>query len=408
MFDTSYITNAGVAMLANWLEGTTLNLSAATGGTGTTQEAQIPAMTQLVNQKQTASIVQVQRESGKITIEVQFKGASDAYTLNQVGIWAKLGSGTDTLISVYQDADGIAIPKLSTAQEFIYTLYCIIEVSNSGNLTVTVDTSAAITLEHLNQALAEKQDIIDAEGILFGLGDGAIRTAIADEEYVTPDYIGTTGHSNDYNDLDNKPDIPNDTSQLNNDSGFITEEDISNHNEEESAHANLWLPGSYYGICETAESTATKQIGSQALHHLRTGCLITVKFKYGNTAEDPKMTIPTVSSTASITIRSKGQTSLFEEDYWEAGEYVVFLYDGSAWVLLQRFGNFIPMAQRAANNGVATLASDGKVTKNQLRPIYVVQASAPTDTSVFWIKDQVLKYYDTAANAWKNVLPTWG
>ena len=405
MWDTSYITNAGVAMLASWVEGTTMNLSAATGGTGTEQEAQIPAMTELTEEKQTARIVQVVREQGQITIEVQFTGAANAYTLNQVGIWAKLGAGTDELICVYQDADGIAIPKLSTAQEFLYTLYCIIAVSNSGELTITVDTSAAVTLEHLNQALAEKQDIIDAEGILFGLGDGDIRTAVKNVEYAHPDYIGAAGHSNSYNDLDDKPTIPSKTSQLTNDSGYITQSEVSNHNTNENAHVNLWLPGSYYGTSETNQSTATKTVTCPTLRYLRTGCILTVKFTNPNTNSSPKLYTSAQSNTP---IRSKGQASLSAEDYWKAGEYVVFLYDGSAWVLLQRFGDFIPMTQRAAVNGVATLASDGKVTKNQLRPIYYVQASAPSDTSAFWIKDQVLKYYDTATSTWKNVLPVWG
>ena len=217
--------------------------------------------------------------------------------------------------------------------------------------------------------------------------------------------MGTAGHSNSYTDLDDKPSIPTKTSDLNNDSGFITESQISSHNINEDAHRNIWLPGSFYGTSETAAGVSPKMISCQTLRYLRTGCILTVKFTNGNTFSSPKMSTSAASNTP---IRSKGQSSLSAEDYWKAGEYVVFIYDGNAWVLLQRFGDFIPMAQRAAANGVATLASDGKVTKNQLRPIYVVQASAPTDTSVFWIKDQVLKYYDTAANAWKNVLPTWG
>lgn len=70
-------------------------------------------------------------------------------------------------------------------------------------------------------------------------------------------------------------------------------------------------------------------------------------------------------------------------------------------------GAYIPLTQKAANNGVATLDSTGKVPASQLRAAFIVSASAPSDTSVLWIdSNSIMRYYSN--NAWVPIVPTWG
>lgn len=75
--------------------------------------------------------------------------------------------------------------------------------------------------------------------------------------------------------------------------------------------------------------------------------------------------------------------------------------------LTTALGDYIPLTQKAANNGVATLDSTGKVPASQLRSSFVVSASAPSDTSLLWIdSDNIMRYYYNSG--WHPIVPTWG
>ena len=80
---------------------------------------------------------------------------------------------------------------------------------------------------------------------------------------------------------------------------------------------------------------------------------------------------------------------------------------GTDYVAPSALSNYIPTSEKAANNGVATLDSTGKVPASQLRAAFVVSASAPSDTSLLWIdSNSIMRYYSN--NAWVPIVPTWG
>lgn len=185
----------------------------------------------------------------------------------------------------------------------------------------------------------------------------------------------------------------------------ISTDDISGHNIDENAHANLWIPGAYRGDCSIAAGTKAKTV-TLPKFALRRGCILVCACSTANTHASPTLN---VNSTGALPIVSYGKTSLDTTDRWVAGDWVVFQYDGTRWVLLMRLGRFIPTSEKAVANGVATLASDGKVVASQLRGGFVVQASAPSDTSVLWIdKNSRMRYYDSSSSSWKYIVPTWG
>ena len=182
--------------------------------------------------------------------------------------------------------------------------------------------------------------------------------------------------------------------------------DVESHNVDVDAHQNLWIPGAFRGNCSTKASTAAKTTTIPKFYSdgPRQGCLIVLKCTTANTALAPTLN---VNSKGAHSIVSIGKESLDAADYWKAGEWVLFQYDGAYWVLLMRLGTFIPASEKAQPNGVATLASDGKVVASQLRGGFVVSPNAPSDTSMLWIDTfSRMRYYD--GDSWEFIVPTWG
>ena len=168
MFETGVVTNAGKNLLTEWLAGKTLHIEYATGGTGTVAVEALMAQTALANEKQMLSFIRSEKIEGGIRLMVPIMAPETGYTLNQLGIWGYLaegfrsmGDGEPTLIALYQDATGITIPSLSSMPDFIYTFYCIIEMSNTGELEVTIDTSALVSVSMLIEEIYNHN--LDAE-----------------------------------------------------------------------------------------------------------------------------------------------------------------------------------------------------------------------------------------------------
>lgn len=153
---TGVVTNKGAELLAAWAEGTTLNIYAAAAGTGTVAEAAMIAQTALAGQKQAASIVSHSKADGAtgLKIQLQITAPPAGYTLNQFGIWAKVGSGEGKLLALFQNSEGIDVPSASDSPDFVYTFYGLIMISNTGSISVTVDASAVVTTATMQAAIA--------------------------------------------------------------------------------------------------------------------------------------------------------------------------------------------------------------------------------------------------------------
>ena len=171
------VTNGGKSIIASSFAGTTLNIDSAGGGTGTISEAALMSQTALVTQKQTLSIIQNESVSGGIRLKVQITAPATGYILNQLGIWASLDGGTSTLLALFQNSDGVSIPSSADMPDFIYTFFGVIEMSNEGTLTVTIDTSALISQSTMNTAITAHDEDASAHADLFA---SAVSAAAAD------------------------------------------------------------------------------------------------------------------------------------------------------------------------------------------------------------------------------------
>lgn len=161
---TGVVTNKGAELLAAWAKGTTLNIYSAAAGTGTVAEAAMIAQTALAGQKQAASIVSHSKADGAtgLKIQLQITAPSTGYTLNQFGIWAKVGSGEGKLLALFQNSEGIDVPSASDSPDFVYTFYGLIMISNTGSISVTVDASAVVTTATMQAAIAAAIEDIPA------------------------------------------------------------------------------------------------------------------------------------------------------------------------------------------------------------------------------------------------------
>ncbi len=187
---TGVVTNGGSTLLANWIAGTTLNFTGSTAGTGTVAVAALLAQTALVNQKQTASVTGYEKVSKGVKIRIQIAAPQTGYTLNQFGVWANLSGSSATLLALFQNDVGVPIPSLTDSPDFVYTFYGVIVMNNEGTFTVTIDTSAVVSIATMTSAIATavaaKQDKITISGVLKGDGAGNITAATAGSDYGLP------------------------------------------------------------------------------------------------------------------------------------------------------------------------------------------------------------------------------
>lgn len=156
------VTNAGKELLGGWLAGHTLQITRATGGSGTVREAALLAQTELVEQQQAASIVSYKTVEGGSKIKLQFPAAEAAYQLNQIGIWGNVG-GADVLLALFQNAEGVLISSRAEFPDFAYTFYAVLAIGNEAALAVTVDAEAWVTIKTLQEVLADYVKV-NAEG----------------------------------------------------------------------------------------------------------------------------------------------------------------------------------------------------------------------------------------------------
>lgn len=182
---TGVVTNKGAELLAAWAEGTTLNIYAAAAGTGTVAAAAMIAQTALAGQKQAASIVSHSKADGAtgLKIQLQITAPSTGYTLNQFGIWAKVGSGEGKLLALFQNSEGIDVPSASDSPDFVYTFYGLIMISNTGSISVTVDASAVVTTATMQAAIAAA--IADIPQPIIGTAPPTTSTVgVVGQEYI--------------------------------------------------------------------------------------------------------------------------------------------------------------------------------------------------------------------------------
>ena len=168
-WNNSLYTNVGTGMMSEVLSGATMTITKAVGGAGTTAAESLAALTDVKEQKQTLKILGIEdatdssgNDAGKrIKIQITNESVETGYILHQIGIYAKLAGGDETLLIIMQDDRGVEIPSHTENSDFSIELYGIMAISNVANIKVTVDPNAVASVKMVDQQIAQVNTKID-------------------------------------------------------------------------------------------------------------------------------------------------------------------------------------------------------------------------------------------------------
>ena len=160
MWNDAVITNQGKELLAQWPQGGTFNLDKAATGQGTVSPSLLMGQTNLVSQKQTMSIIHMEKVEGGIRVQLQLtsEGVTTGYTVNQIGIWASLSGGGSKLAAIFQDDTGLTVPTYDEMPDFVFTFYATLQMDNEGEITVSIDLSTVVTRSDFNAHLNDNEN----------------------------------------------------------------------------------------------------------------------------------------------------------------------------------------------------------------------------------------------------------
>lgn len=179
-WNNSLYTNVGTKMMSEVLSGATMTITKAVGGAGTTAAESLAALTDVKDQKQTLKILGIEdatdstgNDAGKrIKIQITNEDVETGYILHQVGIYAKLADGEETLLIIMQDDRGVEIPSHTENSDFEIELYGIMAISNVANIEVTVDPNAVASVKMVNDTKKALQD--EAQRTYLPLSGGTL------------------------------------------------------------------------------------------------------------------------------------------------------------------------------------------------------------------------------------------
>ena len=168
-WNNSLYTNVGTNMMSEVLSGATMTITKAVGGAGTTAAESLAALTDVKDQKQTLKILGIEdatdstgNDAGKrIKIQITNEDVETGYILHQVGIYAKLADGEETLLIIMQDDRGVEIPSHTENSDFEIELYGIMAISNLANISVTVDPNAVASVAMVNKEITDTKKAFD-------------------------------------------------------------------------------------------------------------------------------------------------------------------------------------------------------------------------------------------------------
>ena len=168
-WNNSLYTNVGTDMMSEVLSGATMTITKAVGGAGTTAAESLAALTDVKDQKQTLKILGIEdatdstgNDAGKrIKIQITNGDVEAGYILHQVGVYAKLTDGDETLLFIMQDDRGVEIPSHTENSDFVIELFGVMAISNIANIKVTVDPSAVASVKMVNDQVKQINTKID-------------------------------------------------------------------------------------------------------------------------------------------------------------------------------------------------------------------------------------------------------
>jgi hypothetical protein len=159
-WNEAVVTNAGVKLYTEALHGNGLEITRVTGGFSVYSAASLMIQTRTTAPEIPLAVAGVKSTASgrQITIRVDNKGAESAYTLRQVGVYAKEKgtAGNGVLLALIQDSKGVEIPANSANPEFILEFGFLLPISNECEIHVRLDPNILVTYEKMAEELEKK------------------------------------------------------------------------------------------------------------------------------------------------------------------------------------------------------------------------------------------------------------
>lgn len=163
-YNSAVITNGGQSMIAQAVAGASLEFT-----TIKTSSYAYPAGTNLATLTTISGIKQSKDITGatvynsrviKISAAVDNTGISTAYTINTIGIYAKVGSAAEALFAVVTASAADTMPAYDS-KPYSYIYEVNLTMQNAVNVTVTVNSAGLVNVSDLNAAKVEIEGEID-------------------------------------------------------------------------------------------------------------------------------------------------------------------------------------------------------------------------------------------------------
>ena len=164
MFNANVITLQGMNAVRVLVGGDRkMVITRAVGGSGVSSESGLPALAALPRVNQTLSIVSLTHGASgpELLIRVSSSGLQTAYTLRQVGIYARLDGEEEFLFQILQDETGVSVSAESDAVGITLDVTVGIAV-DAASASVTLDSAAYVTYAQLQAALGDVPRIRDS------------------------------------------------------------------------------------------------------------------------------------------------------------------------------------------------------------------------------------------------------
>lgn len=148
MFEQLQVTNDGLALLTELLNGHQIQFTKIKLGNGGERPADIASLKDLVSVKQTLDVARASiLTASSVNVGANLLGTSvtEAFNWTEVGIFAKdLTNNTPEILFSYQYATTpVPIPEGGTVAEML--LDFVIQVGNSENVNITIDSSLVLS-----------------------------------------------------------------------------------------------------------------------------------------------------------------------------------------------------------------------------------------------------------------------
>lgn len=174
-WNNAAVTNAGVALLNESLAGHILTITSAVGGAGTLEDQELASAVDVVDQKQTFSLMGLEDlEQGKqVGVQISNKGVSESYILHQIGVKARLEyEEEETLLFLLQDDRGVEIPAEAENPDFLFEVYATIAISNKAIITINVNPHVVASVEYVDRTFVKlKTDLLHKADIYHNLSE---------------------------------------------------------------------------------------------------------------------------------------------------------------------------------------------------------------------------------------------